>query len=103
MSASATSRISRTRPAGARPPKRAAPRSSSTSCRSGYETQLGKWFRDGRELSGGQWQKIALSRAFMRTGADVLVLDEPTASMDARAEAEVFEHFRSWPAAALRF
>ncbi len=60
----------------------------------GYETQLGKWFRDGRELSGGQWQKIALSRAFMRTGADVLVLDEPTAAMDARAEAEVFEHFR---------
>jgi ATP-binding cassette subfamily B protein len=59
-----------------------------------YETQLGKWFQDGRELSGGQWQKIALSRAFMRTGADVLVLDEPTASMDARAEAEVFEHFR---------
>jgi ATP-binding cassette subfamily B protein len=60
----------------------------------GYETQLGKWFRDGCELSGGQWQKIALSRAFMRTGADVLVLDEPTAAMDARAEAEVFEHFR---------
>ncbi|HTP40416.1 MAG TPA: ABC transporter ATP-binding protein [Steroidobacteraceae bacterium] len=59
-----------------------------------YRTQLGKWFRDGRELSGGQWQKIALSRAFMRTGADVLVLDEPTAAMDARAEAEVFEHFR---------
>jgi ATP-binding cassette subfamily B protein len=59
-----------------------------------YETQLGKWFKDGRELSGGQWQKIALSRAFMRTGADVLVLDEPTAAMDARAEAEVFEHFR---------
>jgi ATP-binding cassette subfamily B protein len=60
----------------------------------GYETQLGKWFRDGRELSGGQWQKIALSRAFMRTQADVLVLDEPTAAMDARAEAEIFEHFR---------
>ncbi|HKT73442.1 MAG TPA: ABC transporter ATP-binding protein [Steroidobacteraceae bacterium] len=60
----------------------------------GYRTQLGKWFRDGRELSGGQWQKIALSRAFMRTRADVLVLDEPTAAMDARAEAEVFEHFR---------
>jgi ATP-binding cassette subfamily B protein len=60
----------------------------------GYDTQLGKWFRDGRELSGGQWQKIALSRAFMRTGADVLVLDEPTAAMDARAESEVFEHFR---------
>ncbi len=61
----------------------------------GYSTQLGKWFRDGRELSGGQWQKIALSRAFMRTRADVLVLDEPTAAMDARAEAEVFAHFRA--------
>jgi ATP-binding cassette subfamily B protein len=60
----------------------------------GYHTQLGKWFRDGRELSGGQWQKIALSRAFMRLRADVLVLDEPTAAMDAQAEAEVFEHFR---------
>lgn len=59
-----------------------------------YATQLGKWFRDGRELSGGQWQKIALSRAFMRTDADVLVLDEPTAAMDAGAEAEIFEHFR---------
>jgi len=61
----------------------------------GYQTQLGKWFKDGQELSGGQWQKIALARAFMRTGADVLVLDEPTAAMDARAEAEIFEHFRS--------
>ncbi len=60
----------------------------------GYGTQLGKWFKDGRELSGGQWQKIALSRAFMRSRADILVLDEPTAAMDARAEAEVFEHFR---------
>jgi len=60
----------------------------------GYHTQLGKWFRDGRELSGGQWQKVALSRAFMRTRADILVLDEPTAAMDAAAEAEVFEHFR---------
>jgi ATP-binding cassette subfamily B protein len=60
-----------------------------------YDTQLGKWFKDGRELSGGQWQKIALSRAFMRHDADILVLDEPTAAMDAAAEAEVFEHFRS--------
>ncbi len=60
----------------------------------GYRTQLGKWFKEGRELSGGQWQKIALSRAFMRIRADVLVLDEPTAAMDAQAEAEVFEHFR---------
>jgi ATP-binding cassette, subfamily B, bacterial len=60
----------------------------------GYRTQLGRWFNDGRELSGGQWQKIALSRAFMRSRADVLVLDEPTAAMDAQAESEVFEHFR---------
>ncbi|MFO1376535.1 MAG: ABC transporter ATP-binding protein [Steroidobacteraceae bacterium] len=61
----------------------------------GFRTQLGKWFKDGRELSGGQWQKIALSRAFMRSCADVLVLDEPTAAMDAAAEANVFEHFRA--------
>ena len=61
----------------------------------GFQTQLGKWFKDGRELSGGQWQKIALSRAFMRSQADVLVLDEPTAAMDAAAEANVFEHFRA--------
>ena len=61
---------------------------------SGYRTQLGKWFKDGRELSGGQWQKIALARAFMRSEADILVLDEPTAAIDAAAEAEVFEHFR---------
>lgn len=60
----------------------------------GYRTQLGKWFKEGRELSGGQWQKIALSRAFMRTSADILVLDEPTAAMDAQAEAEIFAHFR---------
>jgi ATP-binding cassette subfamily B protein len=60
----------------------------------GYQTQLGKWFRDGRELSGGQWQKIALARAFIREGADILVLDEPTAAMDARAEAQIFEQFR---------
>jgi len=61
----------------------------------GYHTQLGKWFQDGRELSGGQWQKIALARAFMRNEADILVLDEPTAAIDAGAEAEIFEHFRA--------
>jgi ATP-binding cassette subfamily B protein len=60
----------------------------------GYQTQLGKWFKQGRELSGGQWQKIALARAFMREEADILVLDEPTAAMDARAEAQIFEQFR---------
>ncbi|MGB8222586.1 MAG: ABC transporter ATP-binding protein [Polyangiales bacterium] len=59
----------------------------------GYQTQLGRWFDQGRELSLGQWQKIALSRAFMRDEADILVLDEPTASMDAEAEATVFERF----------
>ncbi|MGD9582201.1 MAG: ABC transporter ATP-binding protein [Lysobacterales bacterium] len=61
----------------------------------GFDTQLGKWFKDGRELSGGQWQKIALARAFMRSAADILVLDEPTAAMDAEAEAKVFAHFRA--------
>jgi ATP-binding cassette, subfamily B, bacterial len=60
----------------------------------GFSAQLGKWFKDGRELSGGQWQKIALARAFMRSEADILVLDEPTAAMDAAAEATIFEHFR---------
>jgi len=60
----------------------------------GYETQLGKWFKGGQELSGGQWQKIALARAFMRSEADILVLDEPTAAMDAAAEATIFEHFQ---------
>ena len=56
----------------------------------GYQTQLGRWFKNGRELSLGQWQKVALSRAFMRRDADILVLDEPTAAMDAEAEAEIF-------------
>jgi len=59
-----------------------------------YDTQLGKWFRSGRELSLGQWQKIALARSFMRKDADILVLDEPTASMDAEAEVKIFERFR---------
>ena len=60
-----------------------------------YDTQLGRWFAGGQELSGGQWQKIALSRAYMRRNADILILDEPTAALDAAAEAEVFEHFRA--------
>ena len=59
-----------------------------------YDTQLGKWFKNGRELSLGQWQKVALARSFMRRDADVLVLDEPTASMDAAAEVAIFERFR---------
>jgi len=59
----------------------------------GYDTILGKRFADGEELSTGEWQKIALARAFMRD-AQILVLDEPTSSMDAKAETEVFENFR---------
>jgi ATP-binding cassette subfamily B protein len=54
---------------------------------------LGRWFEKGHELSGGQWQKVALGRAFMRDG-EVLVLDEPTASLDAEREYEIFQRFR---------
>lgn len=60
----------------------------------GYRTQLGRWFKGGRELSGGQWQKVALSRAFMRRGADLLVLDEPTSAVDPKAEVQIFDQFR---------
>jgi ATP-binding cassette subfamily B protein len=59
----------------------------------GLQTQLGRWFNNGVDLSGGQWQRLALARAFMRRGADVLVLDEPTAALDAEAEHAVFERF----------
>lgn len=61
----------------------------------GLNTQLGRWFPGGRELSIGQWQKVALSRAFMREDAALLVLDEPTSAMDASAEAEIFERVRA--------
>jgi ATP-binding cassette, subfamily B, bacterial len=59
----------------------------------GYDTILGNWFEAGNELSLGEWQKIALSRAFLRE-ADLVVLDEPTSSMDPRAEFQVFAAFR---------
>jgi ATP-binding cassette subfamily B protein len=60
----------------------------------GIDTQLGRWFHGGVDLSGGQWQRIALARAFMRRESDILVLDEPTAALDIDAEGEVFERVR---------
>ena len=59
----------------------------------GYDTILGKRFANGEELSIGEWQKVALARAFMRD-AQIIVLDEPTSSMDAKAEYEAFQSFR---------
>jgi len=58
----------------------------------GYDQQLGKRFIRGQELSGGQWQKVALARAYMKD-ATVMVLDEPTSALDAKAESEVFDRF----------
>src|SRR5690606_9124537 len=60
----------------------------------GLDTTLGRTFEGGQDLSGGQWQKIAIARAYFRD-ARVLVLDEPTAALDARAELEIFEQFRA--------
>ena len=59
----------------------------------GFETRLGKWFDGGQELSVGEWQKIALARAFVRN-AEIVVLDEPTSALDPSAEYEVFRKFR---------
>ncbi|XXF81686.1 ABC transporter ATP-binding protein [Myxococcaceae bacterium GXIMD 01537] len=59
-----------------------------------YDTMLGGWFEKGQELSGGQWQKLAVARAFMRDDAEVLILDEPTASIDAESEHILFERFQ---------
>jgi ATP-binding cassette subfamily B protein len=58
----------------------------------GYEQQLGRRFSNGVELSGGQWQKVALARAYMKS-AKVMILDEPTSALDAKAESEVFTRF----------
>ncbi|MFY3745346.1 ABC transporter ATP-binding protein [Anaeromyxobacter sp. Red801] len=59
-----------------------------------YDTVLGGWFERGHEISAGQWQKLAIARAFMRE-AEVLILDEPTASIDAEAEHELFQRFQA--------
>jgi len=71
--------------AGADPAIRKLPR--------GYDTTLGNWFEDGQELSIGEWQKVALARAFFRD-SEVVVLDEPTSSLDATSEQEVYQAFR---------
>jgi ATP-binding cassette subfamily B protein len=60
--------------------------------KAGYDQQLGRRFAQGKNLSGGQWQKIALARAYMKN-ADVIILDEPTSALDARAEYEAFQRF----------
>jgi ATP-binding cassette subfamily B protein len=61
----------------------------------GYDTALGKWFDAGVNLSGGEWQKVALARGFMRDEAKILLLDEPTSALDAQAEYDLFERLRS--------
>lgn len=60
--------------------------------KNGYNQQLGKRFSNGQELSGGQWQKVALARAYMKE-AEVMILDEPTSALDAKAESDVFGRF----------
>jgi ATP-binding cassette, subfamily B, bacterial len=68
----------------------------------GWNTLLGGWFKGGHQLSGGQWQKMALSRAFMRE-ADLLVFDEPTSALDAGKEHEIFERIRGLPGDKIAF
>ena len=77
---------------GARP-SAASPTRSFAKLPGGYDQMLGKRFRTGVDLSGGEWQKIAIARAYMRD-AQLLILDEPTAALDARSEFEVFKRFK---------
>lgn len=67
-----------------------------------WETMLGGWFQKGRELSGGQWQKVALARAFMREG-EVIILDEPTSALDAEKEYEIFKRFKALTSGKIAF
>ncbi|MEJ7658617.1 MAG: ABC transporter ATP-binding protein [Hymenobacter sp.] len=80
-------------PHRAAPLARAWPIPSLPSCPCGYDQMIGRRFNGGVDLSGGEWQKIALGRAYMRD-AQLLILDEPTAALDARAEYEVFQRFK---------
>ena len=75
------------------PRSAARPTGSSRGCRDGYDQMIGKRFEDGVDLSGGEWQKLAIARAYMRH-AEVLILDEPTAALDARSEFDVFQRFK---------
>ncbi len=76
--------------------REAADRSGAAQCieqlEHGWDNVLGKWFDEGQELSMGEWQKVALARAFLRE-AEILVLDEPTAALDAKREYEIFTRF----------
>lgn len=78
--------------------ERAGIRTAIESLPEGWDTVLSRQYDKGGELSGGQWQRIALARALyaVDAGAGVLVLDEPTANLDVRAEAELFEQFLAW-------
>ena len=74
------------------PRKKASPPEVIAKLQGGYDQMLGRRFEGGVDLSGGEWQKMALARAYLRD-AQLLILDEPTAALDARSEIEVFERF----------
>ena len=83
----------RPRPRIVRPPDAAWPTTSSPSCPTDYDQMVGKRFGTASTCRGGEWQKVAIARAYMRD-AQVLILDEPTAALDARSEFEVFQRFK---------